>query len=79
MNPEMNQNSTTDGQPLDKCMAMLDQFIQAGGASAEDLQNLKMDLEDTMGRRDNYEGETSTTPSTPSDMSGMIENMQRGA
>ncbi len=76
MNPEMPESSTTEGQPLDKCMAMLDQFIQAGGASAEDLQNLKMDLEDAMGGPAPDENQT---PSTPSDMGGMIENMQRGA
>lgn len=76
MNPEMTNSTTTEGQPLDRCMAMLDQFIQAGGASAEDLQNLKMDLEDAMGGTDSNEP---TEPQNPSDMGGMIDNMQRGA
>lgn len=75
MNPEMTNSTTTEGQPLDKCMAMLDQFIQAGGASAEDLQNLKMDLEDAMGGGQ----EAPMESPNPSDMGGMIDNMQRGA
>lgn len=74
MNPEMTNSTGTD--PLKQCMATLDQLIQAGGASAEDLQNLKMDMEDAMGGGGQ---EAPAESPNPSDMGGMIDNMQRGA
>lgn len=57
--------------PMAQVMGTLDQLIKAGGASAEDLQNLQMDIQDAIG------GDVQSS-SEPSGMAGMISKAQGG-
>ena len=71
--PAGNEQPQTD--PMAQIMATIDGLIKAGGASPEDLQNLQMDIQDSMSM-DSQEP-TESTESTGG-MSEMISKAQGG-
>ena len=76
----MPTDQMTENDGLKGCMDKLDSLIKAGGASADDLEELKMDLEDASGmnmEEESMEGdsEDSSDSSKPA-LSIMIGHMQ---
>ena len=69
----------TESEPLKQCMDMLDGYIEAGGASVEDLQNLKMDLEDAQAKINREETVEPGMEESQEGMVGMLEKMREGA
>lgn len=74
-------NTPTTPDPLKQCMDMLDSFIKAGGATADDLNNLKMDLQDaqdSINSEDQSESQNTGNQdiSAPPGMAGIIQKMQ---
>lgn len=80
MNPKMTSSQDQNTQnPLKPCMDMLDGFIKNGGASADDLANLKMDLEDAQSMINGEDtSEPQSEPQPGMDMAGMIQKMSNG-
>lgn len=71
---QMPQQMTTN-DPLDAVLARVDELIKAGGATADDLNELKMDLQDCKGGSEDMEP---MPPQPDAGIAGLISQKQGG-